>query len=327
MSEDRFREETESARRDEARSWVVRLASGRLTVEDAAALRRWHAADPAHARAFAEAKRHWKVLGEATRELGRDTASSMDRPRRGAFAVSRRGMLGAAAIAAAAGIGVIAIRPPFDLWSPLVDFSADYRTGIGEVRTIAIGDSATVQLSTRSRLSLQPDRSDGLHVALLAGEAAIAAGSRPVIVTAGDGETRAVSGAFNVRNDEGIVRATCLAGSLDVSCAGRKIVLHANQQIRYGARDVASPTLADPEEITAWQRGILVFHNQPLRFVIDEVNRYRPGKIVLLNRDLGNRPVAVASFHLDRLDEVISQMEALYGARARHLPAGIVLLS
>jgi ferric-dicitrate binding protein FerR (iron transport regulator) len=35
----------------------------------------------------------------------------------------------------------------------------------------------------------------------------------------------------------------------------------------------------------------------------------------------------VASFHLDRLDEVVAQIEALYGARARHLPGGIVLLS
>jgi transmembrane sensor len=86
-------------------------------------------------------------------------------------------------------------------------------------------------------------------------------------------------------------------------------------------------TTADSDEITAWERGVLIFRNQSLGYVVDEVNRYRAGRIILLNQALGSRPVALASFHLDRLDEIIPQMEALYGARARYLPAGIVLLS
>jgi transmembrane sensor len=105
------------------------------------------------------------------------------------------------------------------------------------------------------------------------------------------------------------------------------MTLGANQQIRYRSASLSSITSADPEEVTGWQRGVLVFHNQTLRYVVDEVNRYRPGKIVLTNQALGNKPVTLASFHLDRLDEIVPQMEALYGARARELPGGIVLLS
>src|SRR5262249_15602356 len=152
----RLQDETNEAGRDEARSWVVRLASGKLTVEEANALRRWHAADPAHARAFAEAKQQWRLVGTATQELARDLASGAAlRP--AGTPITRRWLMGAGA-AAAAGIGVLAVRPPFGLWSPLVDVSADYRTGIGEVQTIAMGESVTVQLSTRSRLSLESDR-------------------------------------------------------------------------------------------------------------------------------------------------------------------------
>lgn len=323
MDGQRFRETTGGTGRGEAQSWVVRLASGQLTLEEATAFRRWHAADPAHARAFAEAKRHWDTMQRALREMSADSAAARARNP----AVTRRRILAVGAAAAAAAVGYVAVRPPLDLWSPLLDLTADYHTGIGQTRTIAMAENVTVQLSTRSRLSLQSDRPEGVRVALLAGEAAIASASRPVTVVAGQGETHADSGRFNLRNDDDIVRVTCLEGRVDVRCGEQQTTLHPSQQVRYAQATLASVTAADPEEITAWQRGVLVFRNQRLRYVVDEVNRYRQGRIVLLNRDLGDRPVALASFHLDRLDDVVSQMEALYGAQVRRLPGGIVLLS
>jgi transmembrane sensor len=136
-----------------------------------------------------------------------------------------------------------------------------------------------------------------------------------------------VSGQVNLRNDGEVVDVTCLAGTVDVACNGQATILRANQRTRYSARGLASVTVADIEEVGAWQRGVLVFRNQSLQYVVDEVNRYRPGKIVILKHELGIRQVAFASFHLDRLDQIIPQMTALYGASARHLPGGIVLLS
>jgi transmembrane sensor len=328
MDKQGFGDRTASPDRDDARSWVVRLASGKLTAEEGNAFRRWHAADPMHASAFAEAKRHWGLIGEAAQALSREAAAPTRRHPMQEVAVTRRRLLLAGAAAAtAASVGIAAVRPPFDLWSPLVDLSADYHTGIGQIRTIAVAENVTVQLSTRSRLSLQSDSPDGLRVALLAGEAAIASASRPVAVQAGLGETRAVSGRFNLRIDDEIVRVTCLEGRIEVRCGSEEMTLRPNQQIRYSREALSSVTSADPEEITAWQRGVLVFRNQTLRYVVNEVNRYRQGRIVLVNQELGNRPVTLASFHLDRLDEIIPQMEALYGARARRLPGGIVLLS
>jgi transmembrane sensor len=313
------------AGRDEARSWVIRLASGRLTAKDGAAFRRWHAASTAHAHAFAEAKQHWQTVGKAAAALAAETARQTERLPRKPAMPSRRWVLGMAAAAACA--GVAAVRPPFDLWSPALDLSSDFHTGIGETRTIAVSDSVSVQLSTRSRLALQSDSSDDLRIALLGGEATIASKLRSITVSAGQGEAHAATGRFNLRNDDGVVRVTCLEGLTDVSCAGRQTTLQPRQQIRYDARGASSPTTIDADDLTAWQRGMLVFRDQSLRDMIAEINRYRSGKIVLLNQSLGSKPVVVASFHLDRLDEVVAQIEALYGARARHLPGGIVLLS
>jgi transmembrane sensor len=320
-------DELDTTELGEARDWVVTLASGKVTAEDAASFRRWHAASPANARAFAQAKQHWRLMGEAAQDLAPNMRSVaqprvvLGRP------VNRRLLLGAGVGAVAAAGVVVAIRPPFDLWSPLVDLTADYRTGIGERRTVAIGSDVVVALSTRSRLSLQSDNPDGLRMTLLAGEAAVASGARLITVVAGNGEVRTVSGRFDLRIDAGIVGVTCLGGSVDVFCDGQEMALRANEQIRYAARGLSSVTIADTDEITAWQRGALVFRNRPLRYVVDEINRYRPGRILLLNRALGSRPVALASFHLDRLDEVVPQIEALYGATARYLPGGVVLLS
>jgi transmembrane sensor len=59
---------------------------------------------------------------------------------------------------------------------------------------------------------------------------------------------------------------------------------------------------------------------------VQELNRYRPGKIVLLNDRLGERDV-VATFQLSRIDEAVVNLAQTFSARLRRLPGGMVLLS
>lgn len=59
---------------------------------------------------------------------------------------------------------------------------------------------------------------------------------------------------------------------------------------------------------TAWQRGKLIFEATPLSVVIDEINRYRPGRVVLLNETLSRHPVS-GVFDLHRLDAALSTIE------------------
>jgi transmembrane sensor len=86
------------------------------------------------------------------------------------------------------------------------------------------------------------------------------------------------------------------------------------------------PVAVDPETATAWQAGLLVFQDRPLTDVIEEINRYRPGRIILVNSALGRRLVN-GTFHLDRLDEVIAQIRQLFGPSVKYLPGGLVILS
>jgi transmembrane sensor len=64
----------------------------------------------------------------------------------------------------------------------------------------------------------------------------------------------------------------------------------------------------------------------PLSKVIDEVNRYRQGRIVLMNAALGRRSIE-AILPLDRTDELITLLREAYGVKITTLPGGIVVLT
>jgi transmembrane sensor len=82
----------------------------------------------------------------------------------------------------------------------------------------------------------------------------------------------------------------------------------------------------DPSVVSAWQQGYIICNMTPLGDVVEELNRYRPGHIVLLNSALGRSPVN-GRFRIDDPDEALAQIERAFGARRRVLPGGIVLLT
>ena len=83
---------------------------------------------------------------------------------------------------------------------------------------------------------------------------------------------------------------------------------------------------ADAVEAEAWHDGVLIFHFTPLSEVIAEINRYRPGKVILMNASLGQNPVS-GRFSIRRMDEVVVWIEYAFGAKPHALPGGILLLS
>jgi transmembrane sensor len=76
----------------------------------------------------------------------------------------------------------------------------------------------------------------------------------------------------------------------------------------------------------AWRDGRLIFDGTPLAGVIAEINRYREGRIILLNEALGRWP-AKAVIQLNDIDAVIALLRDGYNAKVTKLPQGIVILS
>lgn len=330
---------TDSSRQDaideQAESWLIRLRSGAASPEDAAAFRHWCGLDPRHREAAQALGRMWGNLAPALRGAPASSRAQRTQPslRPGANASPRMGRRWFVGGAVAAAAGYVAWSPPLALWPSVADLAADYRTGTGEQRQLTLARDIVVDLNTQTRIDLLSSSAPASGIRLLAGEADIQAdiagaqgGSRPFEVVAAGARVRAWRAGFNVRvsGDAGCV--TCVTGTVELRHPRGRVTLAAGQQLVYDDRAVQAPSKADVASVTAWRRGMLVFDDVPLAAVIDEINRYRPGKLVLRNPHLGNARVQ-AQFSLHRLDDAIVMVRDVFGAHVTTLPGGIVLLS
>ncbi len=316
------------ALRRQAKDWVVHVATGEVTQADLQELERWRVESPLHAEAYAQACKLWGMLGSPLEAVARpDGLRSAARPATATRTVRRRAFLGgAAAVSAAAAAGVMVVRPPLDLWPSFNELSADYRTGVGEQRKIALAERVSIEMNTRTSLNIRRNNADIDSIELIAGEAAVATGSRSVTVRAGDTSISATDAQFTVRCDGSDVRVTGLSGHVEVDCRGQVATVQPRQQVAYAAHSLGAVVTVNPEVVAGWRDGLLIFQDERLSDVIGEVNRYRSGRIILMNAKLGERRIS-ARFKLARLDAVVTQFHEVFGAKVTPLAGGFVLLS
>jgi transmembrane sensor len=207
---------------------------------------------------------------------------------------------GAAVLAA---ILVLFVLSPMRLWfSDGTDRPTPYQTGIGELKDVHLSDGSSITLGGQTKLLvtfLQQRRS----VELIEGQAwfTVAHNSHwPFVVAAGDGTITAVGTAFLVTRDSDRVVVTVTEGVVEVSArptskirpsldhaalgspALAPIRLGRGEELAFrdnGALSVIKP--ADTQAATAWTRGRLTFDDQPLRYVIETVERYSSRRIVV----------------------------------------------
>ncbi|MDM0005660.1 FecR domain-containing protein [Variovorax sp. J22G73] len=324
----------------EAQAWVVRLGSHQATEDDARAFKRWCAQSRLHAQAFTRAREVWQAMAPAAlrvqQQEERVARQRLPVPARVPSRVAgRRALLGGAAAAA---VAYLAVSPPLGLWTSVAEWGADYHTATGEQREVALGDGAVLQMNTQTRINMQRTGNaaragsggagKGDAFELLAGEAEVladAAGAAQVQVSAAGGTVSALRARFNIRNLDGEVCVTCLAGRVEVARGAQRTQLDAGSQLRYGAAGLGPVAAVDTGIVSAWRRRQLVFNQVPLAEVVAEVNRYRHGRLVITSEALGRSKVQ-ASFSIDRLDDVAFLVRDVYGAELTELPGGIVLL-
>lgn len=315
---------------DEALDWVVRLKTGEPTRADVEALQRWRGQSVEHEEAFRAAARLFRNAGTAASELADQQGaagfrSSRSVPERTSV-LGRRAFLGGAIAASAA--GYLVVYPPLGLWPSLGELSADYRTGKGEQRKVVIAPDLSLELNTQTSIALRSSQG-GMQIELISGEATVAAklaSSKQMVMLAGSGRITATQAKFNALCLDGLVSVTCLDGAVSVEQGGNIVQLKAAEQVSYSGAGLDASRTIDAAQVTAWQTGLLVFRDRPLVSVVEEVNRYRSGKIIITSADLKRR-VVNGTFRLDKLENFVAQVEQLFGARVTSLPGGVVLLS
>lgn len=313
----------------QARVWLRLLTSTDVKAYDTEGFQRWLHASPAHKAAFGEVKRRWDALEPASRAFLRTHPQAADAHRRALHEThrGRRAFLGAA-FGAAAVAGVAVVSPPARLWPAPAEWGADDRTATGEQRTLALADRVEVTLNTQTSIRRRTDDDGTAGIDLLAGEAAIdlPAGGPSFAVMAGAGRSLAQSGRFEVRYLNGKVCVTCIEGAVRVEHPAGTRALNARQLTIYEADAIGGVASIESASVSAWRRGELVFNEARLADVLSEINRYRSGRVVLMNTSVQNGSVS-GRFLIASLDSVLAQLQQMFDLQARRLPGGLVVLS
>lgn len=311
----------------QAYDWVRRIESGQITRAEGEQLRRWCKADPAHAAMLSAARSKWSVLGEAAALSA--ARNPVVAPLRLAMPQGRRrAFLGLAAGLTTAAVAAAVVYPPMDLWPSAGEWRADYRTAVGQQRKLALAPNVAVELNTRTSVVLMTSADGTPGMDLIAGETAVdmADAGRPFAVAAGAAHLLATAARFEVRRVAGMVCVTCLQGQVRIRHAAGTATLSARQQLNYDDRALQPIVSIDPTQVSTWRKGFLRFRDAPLGAVIDEINRYRPGRVVLLKRHMADEAVT-GRFRIDALDTAIAQIQRSLSLQSKSLPGGVVLLS
>ncbi|WP_119695004.1 FecR family protein [Ectopseudomonas oleovorans] len=293
--------------REAAAEWAVLLADGALDDPQREALQQWLQADPRHAEALAFAQRTWAALGglPAEKPLPRratSVASNASRlPRR--HTRLRRWSAAACLTLLLGGLG---LSQGERMLLPLL---ADHHTAVGEVRSLTLSDGSDVILDSGSAIRL--DYSAGQRrVELLAGAAIFQVApqaGRPFVVVASGGSAQALGTRFLVQHEAGErTLVGVLEHAVQVNAAQQQRRLEEGDSVRYDAAGMHDARL-DLQRAASWQRGLLIFDRQPLGQVIEQLNRYRPGYILIGRDALAQREVS-GVFRLDGLDDALATL-------------------
>jgi len=104
-----------------------------------------------------------------------------------------------------------------------------------------------------------------------------------------------------------------------------RMQLQNGQQVRYDTEMSGVVSDAVVSEVSAWTSGMLVFRRAPLQEVVDELNRYRRGRVVLRGERLAREPVS-GRFGIDDPEAALEQLRLSLSLDIRRFPGGIAVL-
>ena len=166
---------------------------------------------------------------------------------------------------------------------------ADETTSIGEIRLITLEDGSRLRLNSNSAVDIEMT---GLErrITLIKGEASFEVAkdqNRPFVVYAGAGQAKALGTIYMVRlRDEGAI-VSVIESVVEVGVGRIRKTLHAAERVMIGRdQHLGQVEKIDITQVTAWERGKVIFENAPLSEVIAEINTHFVGYIRLASPEI-----------------------------------------
>ncbi|NUU38384.1 FecR family protein [Pseudomonas sp. C2B4] len=306
--------------RDEAARWFVRFQEPAVDVEAYRQFDTWLNEHPQHRNEFESLQGLWKAADLVP--AARLRALCEEAPARSKRRPIMRYAVAASVLAVALGLGLFSgLNRP----SP---YTAEFSTGLGERRQVALPDGSVVDLDSRSRLQVRFEK-NRRGIELIEGEAMFSVQhdtSRPFIVETGSGKVTVTGTRFDVRRGSADTRVVVEQGTVKVqgrSAADDDFVsLTAGLGTHVDAHGkVAAAYTVNPAEMTAWRNGKLVFNNASLADVAEQVSRYREKPLKVGNAAVGNLRLT-SVFKSDNTEALLKALPNILPVAVRTLDDG-----
>ncbi|MFN3986390.1 MAG: FecR domain-containing protein [Rhodocyclaceae bacterium] len=302
----------------QAADWFALLLSGEATAAERRRWENWLAASGEHRQAWSYveklSRRLEPIKAGPEPRLAASTYQQLSNQRRG-----RRQVL--LSLATLAGSGLLG----WGTWhhTPLPTlaqaWTADHRTGTGEVREVTLADGTRVWLNAASAFDQDygPDRR---LLRLLRGEILIDTGNdpqqRPFYVETTQGRLRALGTRFALRlDDDAQTTLAVYEGAVEVHTRTQaNAVVQAGRQLRFTAGDVSGTVPADPAR-EAWTRGVLIAQDIALAEVVAELRRHHRGHLGLAP-EVGHLRV-FGSYPANDPEQALAMLETVMPIRVR----------
>ncbi len=299
----------------ECREWLTLLHSGHATDADRARFDAWLQADPRHRHAYDRLQLLWSDIGQLTHLANLEPVPA----RRPASSRIARRTLPWAAAAAVVGFAIITFRSqdqtsPSPVLATAAEFSQNYATQLGEVRTIQLPDGSTLTLGARSHAAVKLAANER-RVTLDRGEAYFEVAkdaARPFHVDAQSAAVRVVGTRFDVRLGQSHVRIAVDEGAVAVNDRTAAVVGgHRIDVMPNGA--LTEPSRIDEGQVAAWREGRLVYEGAPLSEVVADLARYRA--TVTLNSPAAGELRVTAGLRVEQIDQFVDRLPDILPVR------------
>ncbi|WP_339070700.1 FecR family protein [Pseudomonas idahonensis] len=292
---------------EQAVHWLIEMQGGPLSPRQQAAWQQWHDAHSEHQRAWA----HIQRVNQRLRGLSSPLAhAALNAPK----SASRRQALKLLLILGAGSAAAWGLREH----NPLPPLLADYRSSLGQRRTLQLSDGSQLQLNTSSAVDVRFDGQQRL-IRLLEGEIMLSAGqdARPLVVQTSQGQVRPAAARINLRQFKEHSQLAVFSGTVSVTPAHYSAMppqVAAGQQLDFTHSSWQSPQALDAGS-GAWSEGMLVAAHMRLADFLDELGRYRRGQ---LNCDAQVADLLISgSYPLDDSERILDLLAISLPVRVR----------
>ncbi|CAG0996638.1 Protein FecR [Methylophilaceae bacterium] len=292
-----------------ASEWYVRINEPDASDEDRRAFACWKAASPANADAWERIRKVNEPFEGLEPAISKAVLLQHE-----STSLSRRRVLkklGIVVVLSSSGLLAYRQQP----WQAVL---ADYSTGKGENRTLALPDATELVLNTGTAIDTRYSESSRT-VVLLKGEILVETGhgsgiSAPFKVQTRHGTVTALGTRFSVRDHGDHISVNVFKDSVLIKSSNHQEerIISADWSASF-SKDTAPETTPLLPGSDLWAKGILSVNDMPLKQFLLELGRYHDG-FLRCDQAIENIPVS-GSFPVNDINEILSSLKNTHPVR------------